>query len=492
MRLRTKTKSLGRDQGGAMSLTVSQMFLGAISIGIGLMRGTDAYAAFHHEAVVGHANYGASKMAHDHGRAANVVVNDNVIMTAVMGPRFGVEADNITMDANAAIACPTCPKGALCKICRQYQQNKPRALTKLAWVRAKQLALWGTLGKLSGDIDKLAAQQAEGLIKGDVARADAKVSMQLSDPGKSGDLWGGNNANVACKLAKDDTLKSPVLGHAFPTLISPNLLGGLPKALVTAMPGKICGGGGGGGGEEKPKFPEIPQVAQKTQKDCRELEAQLKCAVAAARGAAGACGDDGNVAAEVSDLSDVMSTSGADVVLPSTVTPYVDCRAATTAAPLDARGGGYAYRNKSGAVVTCAFDRDKCADKRLEENSNDFLKKELGLPKVIGNLAASLGGSETRKPSSGGSSPKNFCACAHGKKPVDSTVVGITDAIRRIASFGQAGESQALRQQREYGACGKWYFPDKKGQFASVKEDEQPFVGAWKWSLVSECQGGGQ
>ena len=33
-----------------------------------------------------------------------MVVNNNVTMGAIMGPRFGVEADNITMDANAAIA----------------------------------------------------------------------------------------------------------------------------------------------------------------------------------------------------------------------------------------------------------------------------------------------------------------------------------------------------------------------------------------------------
>lgn len=472
---------------GAMSLTVSQMFLGAISIGIGLMRGTDAYTAFHHEATLGHANYGASKMAHDHGRAANVVVNDNVIMTAVMGPRFGVEADNITMDANAAIACPTCPKSPICKVCMQYKANKPRAATKLAWVRAKQAFLWGTLGKLSGDIDKLAAQQAEGLIKGDVAKADAKVSLRLEDPGKSGGLWGGNNAGVSCKLAMNDTLKSPVLGHAFPVLISPNLLEGLPKALVQAMPGKICGGGGSGG-EEKPKFPEIRSVSDKTQKDCRELEAQLKCAVAAAKGNAGACGDENAIDDDVS----LLGVGSGEVTLPATVKPFVDCHVATVAAPLDASGGGYAYRNKQGQVVTCAFDRDKCSDKKLEENSDEFLRKELGLPKMIANLAASLGGSETRKPSGSGSSPKEFCACAHGKKQVDGTVVQITDAIRSIASFGQAGQSQELRRSREYSSCGKWYFPDKKGQFASVKEDEQPFVGAWKWSMVPECQGGGR
>src|SRR3712207_8274467 len=42
----------------------------------------------------------------------------------------------------------------------------------------------------------------------------------------------------ACKLASKDTLPSPVTGHAFDVpLIKPNLLEGLPKTLVQAMPG---------------------------------------------------------------------------------------------------------------------------------------------------------------------------------------------------------------------------------------------------------------
>ena len=271
-------RNLLRDRRGAMALTVSQMFIGAVSLGIGMFRGTEVNAAFHHETTLGHADYGASKLAADHARSANVVVNNNVTMGAIMGPRFGVEADNITMDANAAIACPTCPYSSICKVCIQYKANKPRALAKLVWVRAKQQLLWGTLGKLSGDIDKLAFQQGSGLINGDVAKADSKVKMRFEDPSQSGEIWGGSNADVACKLSMKDTLPSPVTGHAFPLLISPNLLEGLPKVLVQAMPQMICkatsaasnaggGGGGGGGGSDAPQLPQIKAVSDKTKAD---------------------------------------------------------------------------------------------------------------------------------------------------------------------------------------------------------------------------------
>ena len=225
---------------GAIALTMSQMFLGAVSLGIGMFRGTEVYTAFHHETLVAHASYGASKLAADHARSANIVVNDNVIMSAIMGPRFGVEADNITMDANAEIACPRCPRSSICKVCKQYKANKPRAAAKLAWVRAKQKATWGVLGKLSGDIDKLAYQQASSLVQGDVKGVDSQVQMSFDDPTQKGELWGGGNADVGCRLAMKDTLPSPMTGHAFPLLISPNLLDGLPKALVEAMPQMIC------------------------------------------------------------------------------------------------------------------------------------------------------------------------------------------------------------------------------------------------------------
>lgn len=489
-------RRLFRAERGAMALTVSQMFIGAVSIGIGMFRGTEVHTAFHQESTLAHANYGASKLAADHARSANVVVNNNVTMGAIMGPRFAVEADNITMDANAMIACPTCPHSPTCKVCLQYKANKPRATAKLVWVRAKQQMLWGTLGKLSGDIDKLAFQQGQGLVNGDVAKIDAKVSMRFQDPSQNGEIWGGGNADVACKLAMKDTLPSPMTGHAFPILISPNLLEGLPKALVQMMPQMICkatsaaqnamggGGGGGGGGDEPIKLPQVKSVAEQTQKDCKELEDQMRCAVGAASGNQAACGDVGD--AQIADLSEAAGR----VQLPSKVQPFVTCGAASLSSPLQQSGGGYFYRS-GGGLTTCSFDRKKCEEKKLEENSDDFMRSELGLPKIVSNLASALGGSETRKPSSGGgSAPKDFCTCAYASKPVDETMIGISDAVRRIASFGMASPSEALRKKRDYQSCGRWYFPERKGEFASTPQDEQPFVAAWKWNETTKCGGG--
>ena len=488
-------RALVRSNRGAMALTVSQMFIGAVSLGIGVFRGTEVNAAFHHETTLGHADYGASKLAADHARSANVVVNNNVAMGAIMGPRFGVEADNITMDANAAIACPTCPNSPTCKVCLQYKATKPRALAKLVWVRAKQQLLWGTLGKLSGDIDKLAFQQAQGLVNGDVAKADSKVKMRFADPSSSGEIWGGGNADVACNLSMKDTLPSPVTGHAFPLLSSPNLLEGLPKMLVLMLPKMIClatsaasgGGGGGGGSSDGPQLGQIKSVADASRADCKSLEDSMRCSVAAASGNAGSCND--GAEPEVADLA----PQAGRVELPSKVQPFVQCQTGTASSPLRVTGGGgYSYRNQSGATVSCTFDRSKCEDKKLSENSDSYMREKLGLPKVVSNIASMLGGSETRKPSQGGSNPKNFCTCAYSEKPVDETMISISDAVRKIASFGASDPSQALRKKREYQSCGRWYFPAKSGEFASTPEDEQPFVAAWKWNQTTKCEGGGQ
>jgi len=465
----------------AMALTVSQMFIGAVSIGIAFFRGTEVNAAFHMETTLSHANYGASKLAMDHARAANVVVNNNVAMGAIMGPRFGVESDNITMDANAAIACPTCPYGATCTVCKQYIQNKPRALIKLVWVRAKQQLLWGTLGKLSGDIDKLSFQQASGLIKGDVSKADSKVKMSFSDPSEGGDIWGGGNADVACDLAMKDTLPSPVTGHAFQVpLIKPNLLEGMPKMLVQMMPKIICkatsamnnGGKGGSAPEDQPKLGDIKEVAEKTQKDCQELEDQMRCAASP-----GTCGM--STQAQVDEID----ASVGKMAIPRDAQEFVSCGSA----PQNA-GAGFFYRNGGGGLTTCTFDRAKCEDKKLGENSDNYMRDKIGLPKVVSNLAQSLGGSETRKPSEGAkSNPSNFCTCATSSKPVDETMIGISDAVRKIASMGSAQPSEALRKQRQYTSCGRWYFPQRKGEFASTPDDEMPFVAAWKWNETMRC-----
>ena len=101
-----------------MALTVSQMFIGAVSLGIAMFRGTEVNAALHHETTLSHADYGASKLAADHARSANIVVNNNVTMGAIMGPRFGVEADNITMDANVLPARSLTSARSVASTCR--------------------------------------------------------------------------------------------------------------------------------------------------------------------------------------------------------------------------------------------------------------------------------------------------------------------------------------------------------------------------------------
>jgi hypothetical protein len=270
------------------------------------------------------------------------------------------------------------------------------------------------------------------------------------------------------------------------------------SAAQNAMSGGGGGGGGGGGSgfedAKPPKLPMIKSVNEKTKNDCKKMEDDMRCAVSVARGSTTGCasaGENGemiSVAPEIADLSE----SKDKLQLPKDVEEYVTCGVASPSNPIsDLSGGGYVFRNKSRNFVTCTFDRDKCEDKELEKNSDKYLRDKLGLPKMITNLAQSLGGSETRKPSSGTSSPKDFCACTTSRRPVDDRVIQISDAVRKIASFGMAEPSEALRKQRDYQACGKWYFPAKKGQYASTPTDEQPFVGAWKWSMVNQCDGGG-
>jgi hypothetical protein len=401
------------------------------------------------------------------------------VMTAIMGPRFSVEADNITMDVNAAIACAQCPAGPKCYLCAQYAATKPRALVKLVWVRAKQLMVWGSLGKLSGELDKLAAMQAADLVMKDIAGVDGQVKVRFEDPGRERPIWGGTSTAVSCRLSVKDVLPSPMLGHAFPILMTENLVPSLPQVLVKAMPRLVCGITDSAAGGLQ--LPDIKEIADKTRDDCRDLESQMTCAVSASMGRGCA-----SVASE-----EILNLGAADgrVGIGSEVEPYVSCQVGSPTSPVRLRGSGYSYRS-GGNLVTCSFNRDKCADKRLTENTDAYMREKLGLPKVVTNYAASLGGNEPRKPSSDGGSPREFCACTYSKRPVDDTVIHITDAVRKIASFGQAEPSEALRKEREYRSCGKWYFPEKTGPFASVSEDEQPYVGAWKWALVSECKGG--
>ena len=489
-----------RDRRGAIALTASQMFVGAVSIGIAMDRGVGANANHHYEGQVAHANYGASKLAADHARSANVVVNNNVIMTSIMGPRFGVEADNMTLDANLPLTCPSCPHGSLCYLCKQNKANKPRAEAKLQWVRAEQKTLWGTLGKLSGQIDKLASQQASGLVTGAIAKADSAVKVRFADPSTSSDIWGGNNAGTACKLAAKDVLPTQVTGHAFPMLVDKNLLTELPKTLEQAMPQLVCQVTSAlqNKSADAPQLDQVKEVSDKTKDDCDALEKSMGCSIAAAKGVPGMCGDNATGATSIagSASSTGVAHPVSSVTFASDVQPFVQCQVAAAAGhgPTNASGTGYWYRNTSGQNIACKFDRDKCDEDKLKDNSDDYMRDAMGLAKQIPNaasLAQSLGGSETKKPSQAGSNPKNFCACTFTQKPVDETMVNISDGVRKIASFGQSSPSEALRKQRDYGSCGRWYFPDRKGQYAATPQDEQPFVAAWKWGQTTSCPGGG-
>jgi hypothetical protein len=172
------------------------------------------------------------------------------------------------------------------------------------------------------------------------------------------------------------------------------------------------------------------------------------------------------------------------------VQPYVTCQTASPRTPLrDLSGGGYTFR-RGNVLVTCSFDRDKCMDKQLSKNTDNYVRNKLGLPSAITNLAASLGGSETRAPSMGGASPQNFCACSHAKRPIDPNMIRISDAAMKLASFGMASPSEELRRERDYQSCGYWHFPSRKGKYAGTPQNEYAFRGAWEYGQSTKCGGG--
>ena len=96
-------RKLVRSNSGAMELTLAQLYLGALTLGLGIGRGVEADLQFHTEDLAGEANYAASRSAAGHAHSANAITDNNVLSVASMAPRLAVEADNITMDANAAI-----------------------------------------------------------------------------------------------------------------------------------------------------------------------------------------------------------------------------------------------------------------------------------------------------------------------------------------------------------------------------------------------------
>lgn len=483
---RTQTRGLARffrSTRGTMALTLSQMFMGALTIGIATFRGTEAYESFYFETQLGHANFAASNLAAAHGRSANSVANNNVISTTIMGPRFAVEADNLTMLANAAIACPlaaTNPKMA--KICAQFKANYPRMLLKLAWVRLKQKFLWGSLGKLSDTVDKITSiDSLETAVQG-IKGIDAQVSVRAEDPSQNGSIWGTDSTATSCIFGSKDALVSPMPGAAFPILMD-TLLPMMPKALTKVMPRMICGvadglrkaGAGGTGKGSGVTLPEIPEVSKAATEECEALASQMQSQAGAANGA----GSGGVLGGKVTHSSDVRD--------------YVKCGAldASTTSSADTLGLGPSYAVRRGrGVSTCVFDMAKCQEEKLEQVTEAYLEKQ-GLPKIapaaqraVGAIASALGGSTHAPTDSDWNHSDTFRTCAFTTKPIDETILRINDAVNVVVSFGTADPSATLRRRREYQACGKTYFPDREGDFASTPDDEQPYVAAWKFALV--------
>lgn len=500
---------LAKSSRGAMALTLSQMFMGALTIGIATFRGTESYESFHVESQLGHSNYGATKLASDHARAANISANNNVVSTAIIGPRFAVEADNMTMIADALIACPQAHYNAkMAEICRQFGTNYPRMLVKLVWVRLKQAAVWAALGKLTEAIDKVMSLRAIEQIVNAARLIDSAVGMRVEDPTSRGSTWSGDSTSVACQDAMIDTLPSVMTGAAFPILMRPNLLEGLPKALVAVMPQLLCGGapsmsagvsvagvgisanvsvgpggvtgkvgssgsvGGinwsagtnvGGGGSRRDettvKLPMVPAVAKQTAEACDGLERAMQS----------------NIASRAA--------------FPPEVAKYAACEPTGAGTGRDPSGGGADGALQSGAAdevapaPRCTFDRTRCDSDKLEEHSAAFLAS-VGMPKISSKSASSLGGATHAPSDSDWNHSDEMRACAFSTKAIDPAVVRINDAARTIMTFGTARPSSTLRASHEYKTCGKWYFPDAEGQYAAVPHDQQPFVAGWKYALV--------
>lgn len=470
-------RRLLRSTRGTMALTLSQAFLGAITVGIGLSRGIESDLSFHVEGLTAEANYAASRVAAGHAKASNAIADDNVLSAAAMGPRLAVEADNITMDENAKIACPRQSDAKMKQVCDEYTKNKPRAGAKLAWIREKQSSLWGSLEKLSGAMDKVAGAHGREDVQKTLGSLDPGARVRFDDPTESKEIWGSRSASTGCSIAKKDAIDTAMVGHAFP-LLMPNLLEGLPRSLVSALPSALCpetsragggGGGGAGGGAGAsggpPTLGDVPTVNEEADKECERIEENMRAQIAYAS-------------------SSSSPSKGAMPAFSSDVEPFVKCAVATMSAPAksDASSGTFVIR-RGGQLVTCAFDRAECSKKKLESGSADFLKK-LGLPKVPSFEA--IGGS-TRGPSAANPNESDdFRASASVERPVNSGTADIADAARAVMSFGGVEPSTTLRENAQRTATGKWYFPTGAGSpLAGVPRDQQGFVSGWKHSLVA-------
>lgn len=458
-----------RSTRGTMALTLSQAFLGALTAGIGLSRGIEADLGFHVENLAGESNYAASRVAAGHARASNAIADNNVVAVAAMAPRLAVEADNITMDENAKIACPKMFDPKMRIACEQYQKNKPRAKEKLDWIRDKQKSLWGSLEQLSNNMDKVAGAQAREDVTSNVKKVDPEAKMSFDDPTQKKSTWAKKNSREACSLAKKDANKSQMVGHAFPQLM-PNLLDHLPKALVSTLPGVMCrdggggggsgsgsggAGGGGGSGRGMPSLPSLPQMptpgdgskapGMQAEEECDRIEQEMKDQIAFGQ------------------------ANAKPPVFSSDVEPFARCF-------------------DPGKKVRCTFDRAACMKEKEEGGEESFIKS-LGLSKMpdLGGMGGggSTGGA-TRAPSAANPNESDdFRACSSASRPLDSNMQQINDAVRTLVTFSSSQKSGGpLSRSASRESCGKWYFPSS-GPAGSTPKAEQPFVGAWKHALVA-------
>jgi uncharacterized membrane protein YgcG len=465
-----------RSTRGTMALTLSQAFLGALTAGIGLSRGIEADLGFHVESLVGESNYASSRVGAGHARSSNAIADNNVVSVAAMAPRLAVEADNITMDENAKIACPQIFNPKMRIICDQYTANKPRAKNKLDWIRDKQKSLWGSLEQLSGNMDKVAGAQAREDVTSNVKKMDPQAKMSFNDPTQKKSTWGKKNSSTACSLAKKDANKSQMVGHAFPQLM-PNLLDHLPKALVSTLPGVMCkdgaGGGGGSGGASSggaggggssgggmPSLPSMPQMPSSGDGSTPGMQAEEEC---------------DRIEQEMKDQIAFGQANAKPPVFSSDVEPFVRCF-------------------DPAKKVRCTFDRGACMKEKEEGGEESFIKS-LGLSKMpdLGGLGGGLGGGgggstggATRAPAaSNPNESDDFRACSSASRAADSNMQQINDAVKTLITFSASQKSGGpLGQSASRESCGKWYFPNS-GPSGNTPKAEQPFVGAWKHALVA-------
>jgi len=445
-------------------LTTFQAFLGAITIGLSLFRGSETTLSAHHHAVLSEANSAAAILGQYHARSANAVTTNNTICAGLLGPRFSVEADNISMDESAMIACPQSDHYHR-KVCAQYKANKPRAASKLAWIRTQQTTICRALSQMSGKLDGIMSLRALGMARGNAESNRAGVRIEMDDASGTSSPWGGNSFGESCKLASNDAKASNMVGHGFPLLMD-LMVPGLPKALIQRAPQLFCAVQGG----LPVKLPEIPSVNKSTREICEGLERQARESVAEPLG------------------SEFWSGKTASD-FPASARPYLECREVRVVAEEFETRAGRGVGDGLGATfqtwsenrqtrLECTFLSEKCYSEQLPKQSERFLKS-LSLP--------SLSGGETRKPSaSNWNHADEFRARMSASQPVDDQTVRISKAMKTIVSFGAATAGDGMRRERDYSACTRWYFADGPGsRFQGVEPARQAFVQGWSHALTS-------